>query len=117
MLERPAFLQGLFSTRGKGATVPVALTPRATYRVPSDKRAQTVYFRAGNASSELITLVLMREGEVMRYFPIGARNAMHVALAVQEDLSPETTLEVLLAAPDGLVVPVVLDVGFMELSS
>jgi hypothetical protein len=107
----------MFTGSGQGMTVPVPLAPRATYRVPTDRRAQTVYFRAGNASSELITLVLTREREVMRYFPIGARSGTHVALAVQEDISPETTLEVLLAAPEGLMVPVVLDVGFMELSS
>jgi hypothetical protein len=99
MLERPAFLQGMYCTNGRGTAVPVPLAPRATYRVPSDRRAQTVYFRAGNASSELITLVLVREGAVMRYFPIGARSAMHVSLAVNEDISPDTTLEVLLAAP------------------
>jgi hypothetical protein len=107
----------MFAGSGQGTAMPVPLTPRATYRVPTDKRAQTVYFRAGNASSELITLVLTRKGEVMRYFPIGAKSGMHVALAVLEDISPETTLEVLLAAPEGLMVPVVLDVGFMELSS
>jgi hypothetical protein len=117
MLEHPAFLQGIFSARGKGLTDPVPLSPRAIYRAPADKRVQTIYVRVGNASSELVTLLLTRQGALMRYFPVGAKGAIHVALAVQEDISPETTLEVLLAAPDGLEVSVVLDVGFMEVSS
>jgi hypothetical protein len=117
MLEKPVFLQGVFSAKGTGLTDPVSFTPRAVYRVSPDRRSQTIYFRVGNASSELVSLLLTRQGAVMRYFPVGAKDAIHVALAVQEDISPETTLEVLLAAPDGLDVSVVLDVGFMEISS
>jgi hypothetical protein len=107
----------VFAATGKGFDEPQPLTPRATYRVPADRRAQTIYFRAGNASPELISLVLLREGVAMRHFPIGAKSAMHVALAVLEDLSPETTIEVQLAAPPGQPVTLVLDVGFMEVSS
>ena len=84
--------------------------------MPADKRAQTIYFRAGNAAPELIALVLTRGGEPMRYFPVGARTRSHVALAVLEDLPPETELEVLVAAPSGVAVSVVLDIGFMEVS-
>jgi len=116
MLEKPVFLQGIFSATGKGFTDPVPFTPRAVYRVSPDRRSQTIYFRIGNASSELVSLVLTRQGAVMRYFPVGAKNAIHVALAVQEDISPDTAIEVLLAAPDGLDVSIVLDVGFMEVS-
>lgn len=52
----------------------------------------------------------------MRYFPVGAKSSIHVALAVIEDLSPGTTVEVLIAAPQGLKSSVVLDVGFMEIT-
>jgi len=116
MLEKPVFLQGIFSATGKGLTESVPFTPRAMYRVSPDKRAQTIYVRLGNASSELVSVILTRQGAVMRYFPVGAKAAIHVALAVQEDISPETTLEVLLAAPDGLAVSIVLDIGFIEVS-
>jgi hypothetical protein len=116
MLERPAFIQGLFTSTGQGLDVPTPLTPRARYCVPADKRAQTIYFRAGNAAPELIALVLTRRGDPMRYFPVGARDAVHVALAVLEDISPATEIEVLVAAPAGLDVSVVLDIGFMEVS-
>lgn len=50
----------------------------------------------------------------MRYFPIGARDSVHISLAVLEDLHPETLIEVLVAAPEGLATVVVLDIGFVE---
>jgi assimilatory nitrate reductase catalytic subunit len=33
---------------------------------------QARYFRGGNSTEEMITIVLMRDGKPMRYFPIGA---------------------------------------------
>jgi hypothetical protein len=62
MLERPAFIQGLFAFEGLGLDKPVAFAARALYQVPADKRAQTVYFRAGNPSAEMIYLVLTAGG-------------------------------------------------------
>jgi hypothetical protein len=116
MTEKPAFVQGFFSAIGKGFDRPAPLTPPAVYRVPGDRRAQTIYLRAGNAAAELVTFVLTRRGDPMRYFPVGAQQAMHVPLAVLEDLSPDTEVEVLVAAPAGISVSVVLDIGFMEVS-
>lgn len=115
MLEKPAFIQGLFSFTGAGLKMPIALRPGVKYNVPGDKRAQMIYFRAGNASEELIYLVLTRRGVPMRLFPIGAKSAVHVPLAVLEDISPQTEIEVLGAAPEGLQASVVLDIGFMEI--
>jgi len=114
--EKPAFIQGLYSYQGAGLPCAMALNPPATYTVPADKRAQTIYFRAGNASAELIYLMLMRDGSPMRYFPVGAKAAIHVALAVVEDLEPESRIEILGAAPQGEEVAVVLDIGLMEIA-
>jgi hypothetical protein len=114
--ENPTFIQGLYSCKGTGLACPAAFDPPATYVVPTDKRAQTIYFRAGNASAEMIYLVLMRNQTPIRYFPIGAKGAMHVALAVVEDLEPESRIEVLAAAPKGVQTAVVLDIGFMEIA-
>jgi hypothetical protein len=50
----------------------------------------------------------------MRYFPVGAKNAIHIALAVVEDLHPDTTLEIFIAAPSGLSGEAVVDIGLME---
>lgn len=116
MLEKPAFIQGLFAFQGRGLQSPTFLQPHATYLVPPDKRAQTIYFRAGNAAAEMIYLVLRRNEQTMRYFPVGARGAIHVPLAVVEDLPPDSRIEVLVAAPEGVESSAVVDVGFMEIS-
>jgi hypothetical protein len=116
MLEKPTFIQGLFAYKGRGLAAPAQLIPPATYLVPPDKRSQTIYFRAGNAAAEMIYLVLVRNEEPMRYFPVGAKGAIHVPLAVVEDLAPESRIELLVAAPAGLESSVLIDVGFMEIA-
>jgi hypothetical protein len=115
MLEKPAFIQGLFAWEGKGLECPSSFDPAVSYTVPEDKRVQTIYFRAGNASAEMIYLVLTTGGRPMRYFPVGAKGAIHVPLAVLEDISPGSRVEILIAAPKGLKSSVLLDVGFMEI--
>ncbi len=50
----------------------------------------------------MIYVVLMRDGQPMRYFPMGARGDVHVPLAVVEDLMSGTKLEAYLAAPEGM---------------
>ena len=115
MLEKPIFLQGLYPFEGAGLETPVAFNPEITYTVPTDKRSQLVYFRGGNSSAEMIYVLFKRDGKPMRYFPIGAKDAMHVSLAVVEDLQPDTVLEVLIAAPKGITGAVLLDIGLMEI--
>lgn len=115
MLEKATFIQGLFAWLGLGLEKPTAFAPRVLYKVPEDKRAQTVYFRAGNASPELVYLVLTAGGRAMRYFPVGAKSAMHVPLAVLEDIAPGTEVEILIAGPDGMSSSVMIDVGFVEI--
>ena len=114
MLEKPKFLQGVYEFQGHGLHVPEPLQLPLFYKVPFDKRSQMVYFRAGNSSDELIYVLLTRDGKPMRYFPIGAKSATHVPLAVVEDLHPESALEVLLAAPEGVSGTAVIDIGLME---
>jgi hypothetical protein len=115
VLEKPAFIQGLFACEGCGLGSPTSFDPPVIYNIPTDKRAQTIYFRAGNASAEMIYLVLTNGGRPMRYFPVGAKGAIHVPLAVVEDISPGSKVEILLAAPQGLKFQVLLDVGFLEI--
>jgi hypothetical protein len=116
VLEKPAFIQGLFSYEGSGLDSPVSFQPPVTYQVPADKRAQTIYFRAGNAAPEMIYLVLTRRGKPMRYFAVGAKGAIHVPLAVLEDIPPGSPVELLIAAPAGLKSSVMIDVGFLEIA-
>ncbi len=115
MYSKPQFMQGVFRFEGQGLTNPHLLTPEMVYTVPVGKRTQFVYFRAGNSSAEMVTVVLMRDGSPMRYFPIGAKGDVHVALAVVEDLMSGTKLEVHLAAPEGVSGVAVLDIGLVEI--
>jgi hypothetical protein len=117
LLEKPVFLQGVFPYGGMGLTNPRPFVPELTYKVPEDKRAQLVYFRAGNPTDELIYVLLKRNGKPMRYFPVGAKAAAHVELAVIEDLEPGTSLEVLIAAPENLFASLVLDIGLVEIEA
>jgi hypothetical protein len=114
MAPRPRFIQGVFEFEGAGLGTPVRLGAGATYKVPADKRAQIVYMRAGNSIDQLICLTLLRDGQAMRYFPVGARQSIHVPLAVNEDVFPESQLELTLAAPKGSTGIVVLDLGLFE---
>jgi hypothetical protein len=112
--SEPKFIQGIFSFKGAGYSEPVPLTG-ASFTVPSDKRAQPLYFRAGNSSAEMIAILLMRAGKPMRYFPIGAKMSSHVQLAVVEDVAPETKLDLLIVAPEGVSGTVVVDLGLVEI--
>jgi len=115
VLEKPTFIQGLFAFEGQGLCHPRSFEVPVTYVVPADKRAQTIYFRGGNACAEMIYLVLTVGGGPMRYFPVGAKSSVHVALVVTEDIFPETKLEVLLAAPADVSGSLVIDIGLLEI--
>lgn len=114
MHSTPRFLQGFFAFEGQGVDKPSLLHESLTYRVPAGITAQPLYFRGGNSTDELITVVLVRDGAPLRYFPIGARSATHVALAVVEDIEDGAVLELHLAAPGGLTGTVVVDLGLVE---
>ena len=115
MIDTPKFIQGVFPFSGQGLDQPFPLQPAASYKVPYDRRAQLLYCRAGNSCEEMIYLVAKRDGKPMRYFPLGAKANSHVSLTVVEDLQPETTLEVWIAAPQGVSGSLVLDLGLVEI--
>ncbi|RYC31461.1 molybdopterin oxidoreductase [Lichenibacterium minor] len=115
MLSRPKNLTGVFPFVGTGFERPVPLDASLSYRVPPDRRAQAIYLRAGNSADALACLTITRDGAVMRLFPVGAKAAIHVPLAVLEDLEPDATLGVLVSAPAGAEGHIVLDLGLMEI--
>ncbi|MCU7730528.1 molybdopterin oxidoreductase [Actinoplanes sp. KI2] len=114
MQSTPRFLQGVFSFEGKGLDRPAPLDAGPSYVVPGGVAAQAVYFRGGNATAELVCVVLVRDGQPMRYFPIGAKGEVHVPLRVVEDLLSGTTVELWIAAPAGLAGTVIVDLGLVE---
>jgi assimilatory nitrate reductase catalytic subunit len=114
MISKPVFLQGIYGFEGSGIDKPAPLSADLTYTVPAGITTQPLYFRGGNSTDELVTVVLVRDGVPMRYFPIGARASTHVALAVVENLEDGTGLELQLAAREGLTGTVVVDLGLVE---
>ena len=115
MTETPKFIQGVYSFTGAGLHKPVSLRPEVTYTVPFDKRAQLVYIRAGNSLDEMVYLLLSRAKRPLRYFPIGAKSAIHVQLAIVEDIDPESVIDLSIGAPEGMAGAVMLDVGLLEI--
>lgn len=111
----PRFLQGAFEFEGNGLDKPAVADDALRYVVPIGSITQPVYFRGGNSTDEMITVVLFRDGKPMRYFPIAAKGATHVSLRVVEDLLADTVLELLVAAPGGLRGTVVVDLGLVEI--
>jgi hypothetical protein len=114
MISKPVFLQGIHAFEGTGVDKPAPLAEDLRYTVPAGVVAQPLYFRGGNTTAELVTVVLVRDGAPMRYFPIGAKGAVHVQLAVVQDIEEDTVLELHLAAPEGLTGSVVVDLGLVE---
>ena len=108
------FLQGAFDFEGTGLDKPTPLDESLRYVVPAGAMTQPVYFRGGNSTDEMVSVVLFRDGAPMRYFPIGAKGATHVVLRVVEDLLGDTVLELFIAAPRGCSGTVVVDLGLVE---
>lgn len=115
MQSTSRFLQGVFPFDGKGIESPFPLDAALTYTVPPGAITQPVYFRGGNTTAELVYIVLTRDGQPMRYFPIGAKSDVHVPLRVVEDLDSGTVVELLLAAPEGVSGTIVVDLGLVEI--
>ena len=114
MHTTPRFLQGTFAFSGEGLEKPVLLDAALRYTVPAGVTAQALYFRGGNSAASLVTVVLVRDGAPMRYFPLGALGSVHIPLRVVEDLTGGTVLELHVAAPEGVSGSVVVDFGLVE---
>ena len=114
MLTKNRFLQGIYPFEGAGLDKPAVISAELSHLVPDGVINQTLYFRGGNTSSELITVVLLRDGVPMRYFPIGAKGDCHVPLRVVEDIEGGSLIELRLIADHGVAGSVVVDLGMVE---
>lgn len=118
MASTPRFLQGVFPFTGHGLDKPEAVDSSSggaatTFVVPSGSIAQPLYFRGGNSSAELIVVTLLRDGQPMRMFPMGAKSGVNIPLRVVEDVDPDSVLELVLAASEGTTGEVVVDFGLV----
>lgn len=115
METTPRFLRGVYRFTGQGLDRPAPLDHGLACTVARDKRAQLIYFRAGNSADSLISVTLAVDGEPFRLFPLGAKAASHVPLAVVEDIAPDSTIDVHVAAPEGVSGELVVDIGMIEI--
>jgi assimilatory nitrate reductase catalytic subunit len=114
MISQNRFLQGIFPFEGAGLDKPVPISAELCHLVPDGVISQALYFRGGNSSDEMVTVVLMRDGVPMRYFPMGAKDGVHVPLRVVEDIEGGSVVELQLVAPLGTSGTVVVDLGLVE---
>jgi assimilatory nitrate reductase catalytic subunit len=112
----PRFLQGIFPFAGRGMFDPVPVDDSLSYTVPAGKSAELVFFRAGNLSDDLLYLSVTLNGNPLRYFPVGSKGDVHVALAIVEPHPAGACLGVCVGAPRGLTGTLVLDVGILEIA-
>ena len=114
MISQNRFLQGIYRFEGAGLDKPMPISSDLVHLIPDGVISQALYFRGGNSTDELITVVLMRDGVPMRYFPIGARGDVHVPLRVVEDIEGGSVVELQLVAEIGTSGFVVVDLGLVE---
>ncbi|WP_218120770.1 molybdopterin oxidoreductase family protein [Geodermatophilus sp. DSM 45219] len=110
----PRFLQGVYPITGEGLDEPGPVDPALRYTVPAGAAAQALYFRGGNSTEHLVYVLLVRDGVPVRWFPIGAKNEVHVPLRVVEDMPGGTVVELQAAAPIGVTGELVVDLGLVE---
>jgi assimilatory nitrate reductase catalytic subunit len=106
----PVLLQALTTFEGRGLESPLALG--LSYTVPFERTAGMFYFRAGSTVSGMVNISVMRDGKLMRYFPVAPNSAIHVSLAIVEELPALTRIDIL-AAGDGSGT-LILDIGYLE---
>ena len=107
----PILLQAIrpFAGRSLLASEPLDLG----YTVPEGKTAGLFYFRGGSTVGGMVNVVVLRDGQPMRFFPIAANTSLHVSLAIIEDLPAGTRIEVA-AAGEGSGT-LILDIGLLEI--
>lgn len=106
----PVLLQTITFFEGRGLMEPQPLG--LSYTVPKGHVAGMFYFRAGSTVSGLVNVSVMRNGKLMRYFPVAANSAMHVPLSIVEELPASTRIEIF-AAGEGSGT-LILDIGYIE---
>jgi assimilatory nitrate reductase catalytic subunit len=107
---QPVLLQTLTVIEGSGLDAPQPLG--LSYTVPRERTAGMFYFRAGSSVSGMVNISVMRDSKLMRYFPVAPNSAIHVSLAIVEELPAGTRIDILAAAEGSGTL--ILDIGYLE---
>ena len=108
---KPILLQTIIPFEGSGLQNPHPIG--LGYTVPKGRTLGMLYFRGGSTVSGMVNITIMRDGRPMRYFPIASGSAMHVSLAIVEEMPEHTRIEVY-AAGEGAGT-LILDIGYLEI--
>ncbi|MCA1730050.1 MAG: hypothetical protein LC751_11800 [Actinobacteria bacterium] len=63
----------------------------------------------------MINITVLKDGDAMRYVPVAARGAIHVPLAIVDELQPGTEISIAAAAESSG--KLILDVGILEVNT
>jgi hypothetical protein len=106
-------LQTITDIEGEGLDSPEALN--LTYTVPQGCTAGVHYVRAGSTAAGMANITLLQNGKVMRYVPVAAGSAMHIPLAIVDELRAGT--EITIAAAAEAFGTLILDISILEVST
>ncbi len=111
MAYTTVLLQTITDLEGEGLDSPKELG--LSHTVSHGCTAGVQYVRAGNTAGGMANVTLLRNGKVMRYFPVAAGGAVHMPLAIVGELRPGTKIEVVAASEGSLT----LDIGILEVNA
>ena len=94
MAYTTVLLQTITDIEGEGIDSPQDLN--LTYSVSQGCTAGVQYVRVGTTTKGMINVTVPKAGKAMRYVPVAAGSAIHVPLAIVDDLQPGT--EIFIAA-------------------
>ncbi len=113
MAYTTVLLQTIADIEGEGLDSPQPLN--LSYAVPQGCTAGVQYVRAGSTVQGMANITLLQNGKVMRYVPVAAGGAMHVPLAIVDELRPGTEISISVAAQGSG--KLILDVGILEVNT
>ena len=106
-------LQKITECDGEGLDSPRSLD--LEYTVPQGCTAGLQYVRLGTSSEGMVNVTLLRDGKTMRYFPVAPKDAIHVQLAIVDQLQPGEHIEVNAAGEE--TGTLIVDIGILEVST
>jgi hypothetical protein len=114
MAYTTVLLQTITNVEGEGLDSPSQLD--LSYTVSQGCTAGVQYVRAGSTLPGMLNITLLQNDKVMRYVPVAAGSAMHVPLAIVDELQPGTEISIAVAAEEGSGT-LILDVGILEVNT